>query len=62
MNPMASARAAMAGALVMLLGVWIMVNDQTGWNTQDVVFAILTLLGVALLLLGVDIRRGKGDD
>jgi hypothetical membrane protein len=56
---MQGARATMAGALVMLLGIWIMTNDQTGWSTQDVVFAVLALLGVALLLVGVDIR-GKG--
>ena len=56
---MSHARAAIAGAIVMLLGVWIMTNDQTGWSTQDVVFAVLALLIVVLLLLGVDIRRER---
>jgi uncharacterized membrane protein YdfJ with MMPL/SSD domain len=56
------ARAAIAGAVVMLLGVWIMTNDQTGWTTQDVVFAVLALLIVVLLLLGIDVRRGRNTD
>ena len=56
---MSHARAALAGALVMLLGVWIMNNDQSAWSTQDVVFAVLALLIVVLLLLGVDIRRER---
>ena len=50
------ARAALAGALVMLLGIWMMTNDQTAWETRDVVFAVLALLAVVLLLLGIDIR------
>ena len=54
---MATARAALAGALVMLLGVWVMANDQTAWDTRDVVFAVIALLGVAVLLVGIDIRR-----
>lgn len=56
---MSHARAAIAGALVMLLGIWIMVNDQTAWETRDVVFAVVALGIVVLLLLGVDIRRGQ---
>ena len=56
---MSHARAAIAGAIVMLLGIWIMANDQTGWATQDIVFAVLALLIVVLLLLGVDIRRER---
>ena len=56
---MSHARAALAGALVMLLGVWVMSNDQSAWSTQDVVFAVLALLIVVLLLLGVDIRRER---
>lgn len=56
---MSHARAAIAGAIVMLLGVWIMGNDQSAWSTQDVVFAVLALLIVVLLLLGVDIRRER---
>lgn len=59
---MASARAAAAGALIMLLGIWIMANDQSKWSTQDVVFAVLSVLSVAVLLLGVDIRGRKGHD
>jgi hypothetical protein len=46
----------------MLLGVWVMANDQTGWATQDIVFAVLALLVVVLLLLGIDIRRGRFED
>ena len=56
---MSHARAALAGSIVMLLGIWVMTNDQTAWETRDVVFAVLALLGVALLLVGIDIR-GKG--
>jgi len=57
------ARAALAGAIVMLLGVWVMANDQSSWSTQDVVFAVVALLGVAVLLVGVDIRRmGRRDE
>lgn len=56
---MSHARAALAGALVMLLGIWVMANDQTGWDTKDVVFAVLALLVVVLLLLGVDVRRER---
>ena len=54
---MSHARAALAGALVMLLGIWIMGNDQSGWTTQDIVFAVLALLVVVMLLVGVDVRR-----
>jgi hypothetical protein len=53
------ARAAIAGALVMLLGIWVMVNDQTAWETRDVLFAILGLLVVILLMLGIDLRRER---
>jgi len=53
------ARAAIAGALVMLLGVWVMANDQSAWETRDVLFAVLGLLAVVLLLLGLDLRRGR---
>jgi len=56
---MSHARAAIAGAVTMLLGIWIMANDQTGWATQDIVFAVLSLLIVVLLLLGIDIRRDR---
>jgi uncharacterized membrane protein len=56
---MSHARAAIAGALVMLLGIWVMLNDQSQWETRDVVFAVLALVVVILLLLGVDIRRGQ---
>jgi hypothetical protein len=60
---MSHARAAIAGALVMLLGVWMMTEDQSAWETRDVVFAVLALLGVVLLLLGLDIRgRGRRRD
>lgn len=58
---MSHARAALAGALVMLLGIWIMNNDQSAWDTKDVVFAVISLLVVVLLLLGIDIRRGHYD-
>jgi hypothetical protein len=54
---MGTARAAIAGGLVMLLGIWIMGNDQSAWSTQDVVFAVSALLVVVLLLVGVDVRR-----
>lgn len=56
---MSHARAAIAGALVMLLGIWVMVNDQTAWETRDVLFAILGLLVVILLMLGIDLRRER---
>lgn len=55
---MSHARAAIAGALVMLLGIWIMVNDQSQWDTRDVVIAVVAMGVVILLLLGIDIRRG----
>jgi uncharacterized membrane protein YhaH (DUF805 family) len=54
---MSHARAALAGALVMLLGIWIMGNEQTSWSVQDVVFAVISLLVVVMLMVGVDIRR-----
>jgi len=41
----------------MLLGIWIMNNDQSSWTTQDVVFAVVALLVVVMLLVGVDVRR-----
>lgn len=41
----------------MLLGIWIMTNDQTAWETRDVVFAVISLALVVLLLVGIDIRR-----
>jgi len=53
------ARAAIAGALVMLLGIWIMLNDQSQWDTRDVVIAVVAMGVVILLLLGIDIRRGE---
>lgn len=53
---MSHARAAIAGAMVMLLGIWMMTNDQSAWETRDVVFAVLALLAVVLLLVGIDIR------
>jgi flagellar biosynthesis protein FlhB len=53
------ARAAIAGALTMLLGIWIMTNDQTQWETRDVVFAIIALALIILMLVGIDIRRGR---
>jgi len=60
---MQSARAALAGALTMLLAVWILAveQEQTGWNTQDVVFAVVGFLAVIVLMLGIDIRRGGRD-
>jgi hypothetical protein len=42
----------------MLLGIWVMVNDQSQWDTRDVVIAVVALGIVILLLLGIDIRRG----
>jgi drug/metabolite transporter superfamily protein YnfA len=57
---MGTARASLAGALVMLLGIWVMANDQSAWDTKDVVFAVIALLGVAVLLVGIDIRRPGG--
>jgi hypothetical protein len=45
--------------MVMLLGIWMMTNDQSAWETRDVVFAVLALLAVVLLLVGIDIR-GRG--
>lgn len=56
---MSHARAAIAGALTMLLGIWIMTNDQTQWETRDVVFAIIALALIILMLVGIDIRRGR---
>jgi uncharacterized protein with FMN-binding domain len=41
----------------MLLGIWIMGNEQTSWSVQDVVFAVISLLVVVMLMVGVDIRR-----
>jgi hypothetical protein len=55
---MSHARAALAGALTMLLGIWVMTNDQSAWETRDVVFAIISLALVILLLVGIDVRRG----
>jgi hypothetical protein len=52
------ARAAIGGALTMLLGIWIMSNDQSQWDTRDVVFAIIAMALVILMLVGIDVRRG----
>ena len=62
MSPLSGARAALAGALVMLLAAWVLLNDQTTWSTQDVVFVVVSFLAVVLLLLGVDVRRRGGGE
>jgi hypothetical protein len=63
-RPLDSARAAIAGALTMVLGIWILyVNQaQQGFTAQDAVFAVGAFLVIVLLLLGVDIRRRGRDD
>jgi uncharacterized membrane protein len=65
MTPMHGARAAVAGALVMVIGVWVLFINQRdqGFTAQDAVFAVVAFLAIVLLLLGVDIRRsGRHDD
>jgi hypothetical protein len=49
--------------MVTLLAIWVLGVQQaeTGWTTNDVVFAVLAFLAVTLLLLGVDIRRKGGN-
>ena len=63
MRPLDSARAAIAGALTMVLGVWVLfVNQQEqGWTAQDAVFAVGAFLVIVLLLLGIDLRRRRDD-
>jgi hypothetical protein len=41
----------------MLLGIWVMTNDQSAWDVRDVVFAVVSMALVILLLVGIDIRR-----
>jgi uncharacterized membrane protein len=62
-RPLDSARAAIAGSLVMVIGIWILFINQgeQGFTAQDAVFAAVALLVIVLLLLGIDLRRrGNG--
>jgi len=61
---MHGARAAIAGALAMVIGIWVLYVNQgdQGFTVQDAVFAVVAFLAVVLLLLGVDIRRGSKND
>jgi uncharacterized membrane protein len=61
---MHGARAAIAGALAMVIGIWVLFINQAdqGFTAQDAVFATAAFLAIVLLLLGVDIRRRGGDD
>jgi uncharacterized membrane protein len=58
-TPLHGARAAIAGALVMVLGLWVLLVNQKeqGFTTNDAVFAVGAFLVIVLLLLGIDIRR-----
>jgi hypothetical protein len=56
-----TARAAVAGALVMMLGMWVATNPQV--TIEQAVAGIGALLLVIALLVGVDIRHpGKRED
>jgi membrane-bound ClpP family serine protease len=61
-TPLHGARAAIAGAVTMILGVWVLFINQAeqGFTAQDAVFAVVAFLAIILLLLGVDIRRRGG--
>lgn len=63
-TPLHGARAAIAGALTMVLGVWILFINQAdqGFTAQDAVFAVVAFIAIIMLLLGVDIRRRKDDE
>jgi 4-amino-4-deoxy-L-arabinose transferase-like glycosyltransferase len=56
------ARAAIAGALTMLVGVWIMTNDQSEWDERQLAIGLLMFFAIILLLLGINIRREAKDD
>ena len=55
---------AIAGALTMVLGVWILFINQAdqGFTAQDAVFATGAFLVIVLLLVGIDIRRRESKD
>lgn len=60
---MDSARAAIAGAITMVVGIWVLFVNQAdqGFSAQDAVFAALAFLVIILLLLGIDVRRKGGN-
>lgn len=62
MRPLDSARAAIAGAVTMVLGIWVLFINQAeqGFTTEDAVFAVVAFLVIILLLLGIDVRRKGG--
>jgi 4-amino-4-deoxy-L-arabinose transferase-like glycosyltransferase len=57
MTPLQGARAAIAGALTMLVGVWIMTNDQSEWDERQLAIGLLMFFAIILLLLGINIKR-----
>lgn len=62
---MLTARAAIAGALAMLFGVWVMVRiaqDVSPPPAEQVVGGGVILLIIVLLLLGIDPRRQPPKD
>lgn len=61
---MAYARAAIAGALVMVLGIWVLFINQKeqGFTANDAVFAVGAFLVLVLLLLGIDIRGRRHEE
>ena len=63
-TPMHGARAAVAGGIAMMVGIWVITVNQSerGWTAQDAVLAVIAFLAMVLLLLGVDIRRRERDD
>lgn len=59
MTPLHGARAAIAGALTMVLGIWVLFVNQKeqGFSAQDAVFAVVAFIAIIALLLGIDLRR-----
>lgn len=64
MTPMHGARAAVAGGIAMMVGIWVITINQSerGWEAQDAILAVVAFLAMTLLLLGIDIRRRPRDD
>ena len=61
LRPLDSARAAIAGALTMLFGIWVVeriAGDVPA--VEEIVSGAVVLLIIVLLLLGIDPRRGSG--
>lgn len=57
MNPLLSARAAIAGALVMLLGAWVFIERDRELGPEHIISGVGILLVIVALLVGVDPRN-----